>query len=54
MAHGKVVLTGDEGAIHTLLADLEYAAYGAHTWRVVDAGNPACVEISLEGEEEES
>ena len=51
-----VVLTGDESDISILLLDLEYASYdsgSAHSWRVVDAGNPACVELSLDREEEE-
>ena len=54
MTHRKVVLTGDEDAIRRLIKDLGHVSdhLAEHTWRVVDAGNPACVEIALDREEE--
>ena len=54
MTHSKVVVTGDESAIRTLLHDLAHVSdhISIHDWRVVDAGNAACVEISLDREKE--
>ena len=55
MTHRTLVVKGDESAIDRLLLDLAHMSdyIAIHTWRVVDDGNPTCVELSLDREEEE-